>query len=190
MFVLSTLCTKKWQQSLPKPGIILRSVFNCFHRHHCAYKHHGSTFHEPHLRFRFNTPKPQENAPVSQLGSTNKILRKQCRAFKMFHLYTSKANSANCNEFPCNFKKEVKFVPGSFRIFSQSHLAIAKAHLLAATEGIRSCNCWLQALAETEILKAIPLMAPSESLDWNLERTMVPASTSRMVYNLQAFLDD
>lgn len=70
---------------------------------------------------------------------------------------------------------------------SQSHLAIAKAHLLAATEGIRSCNCWLQALAETKILKAIPLMAVSESLDWNLERTMVPASTSRMVYKFTSF---
>ena len=33
---------------------------------------------------------------------------------------------------------------------SQSHLAIAKAHLLAATEGIRSCNCWLQALSRNK----------------------------------------
>lgn len=40
-----------------------------------------------------------------------------------------------------------------FWIFSQLHLAIAKAHLLAATEGMRSCNCSLQALAETKILK-------------------------------------
>ena len=92
---------------------------------------------------------------------------------------SSRTNSANCNAFPSTSKKEVKFVPGSFRMIpsthvfgmcSQSHLAIAKAHLLAATEGIRSCNCWLQALAETKILKAIPLMGVSESLDWNLER--------------------